>query len=109
MARVGRAADADGLGPDRVKQFNSGAGSVHGAASHNAELGGRKCSRASVFNGEQRLHQPGLPGRFSQRQAARPAKSSGSLPRVRRRVAPPPSAQAHYFLFLAAFFLRSAQ
>ena len=57
MARVGRRAEADGPGPDRVKGFNSGVRfceqatrGVHGAARHNAELGGRKRSRASFFN-----------------------------------------------------------
>ncbi len=103
MARVGRAADADGPGPDRVKRAQlrgrlceQAPHGVHGAAGHNAELGGRKRSRAGFFNREQRVHQPGLSGRFShagcigrsasdsQGQAAKPAKSSGQLPRVRR-------------------------
>ena len=57
MARVGRRADVDGPGPDRVKGFNSGGWAceqaprcVQGAARHNAELGRRKRSRASFFN-----------------------------------------------------------
>jgi len=92
---------------------------VHGTAGHNAELGGRKRSRAGFFNREQRVHQPGLSGRFShagctgrsasasQGQAANPAQSSGSCRASGDGAAPPARGAKHYFLL--AFFLRSAQ
>ena len=53
MARVGRRADADGPGSDRVKGFDSGGACEQGALcrqAQDAELGRRKRSRASFFN-----------------------------------------------------------